>query len=260
MRKSRFTETQIVSILKEAEAGRKVEDVCREHGISNATYYQWKSKYGGMEASDLKRMKELEAENSKRVDGFLEVLGKENVSVYDFDTSLNRGGFVKSFGDLLGVNLVEPPRENESMTMEALSLMYAFIRFGFDSGTKTKLAAREQIVRRLIAFYSTRNGYTHIQDLDASQMLADEVKLDVEWLNTHFSIDYRDVLLPSGGPRVGTHRLPNAADLDVSTFFERMQIQYDRNKSLRDHFERLFVKEFSKAVRKTEIDGCEWNS
>lgn len=65
MRKSRCTETQIVSILKEAEAGRKIEDLCREHGISNATYFQWKSKYGGMEASDLKRMKELEAENSK---------------------------------------------------------------------------------------------------------------------------------------------------------------------------------------------------
>lgn len=65
MRKSKFTEHQIVAILKQCETGQKVNDVCREHGISPATYYQWKSKYGGMQASDLKRIKELEAENSK---------------------------------------------------------------------------------------------------------------------------------------------------------------------------------------------------
>jgi len=65
MKKSRFTETQIVSILNEADAGMKVQDLCRKHGISPATYYKWKSKYGGMTASDLKRMKELEAENAK---------------------------------------------------------------------------------------------------------------------------------------------------------------------------------------------------
>ena len=65
MKKSKFSETQIVSILKQADAGIPVKDVCRQAGISVATYYKWKSKYGGMDASDLKRVKELEAENAR---------------------------------------------------------------------------------------------------------------------------------------------------------------------------------------------------
>lgn len=65
MKKSRFSEAQIIGILKQVEAGRQVKDVCREHGISDATYYQWKSKYGGMEAADIKRLRDLEDENRK---------------------------------------------------------------------------------------------------------------------------------------------------------------------------------------------------
>ena len=65
MRTSKFTETQIVSILKQADAGVPVKDLCRQAGISAATYYQWKSKYGGLEASELRRVKDLEAENAK---------------------------------------------------------------------------------------------------------------------------------------------------------------------------------------------------
>ena len=65
MKKTRFTESQIISILKEVETGMLVKDVCRTHGISDATYYNWKSKYGGMAVSDLKRMKELELELSR---------------------------------------------------------------------------------------------------------------------------------------------------------------------------------------------------
>lgn len=65
MKRSKFTETQIVTILKLAEQDAKVTDICREHGISSATYYHWKSKYGGLEASDLKRMRDIEAENAQ---------------------------------------------------------------------------------------------------------------------------------------------------------------------------------------------------
>jgi len=65
MRKSRFTETQIVKIPKEVEGGRQVKEVCREYGVSDATYYNWKSKYGGMEASDIRRLKEMEDENRR---------------------------------------------------------------------------------------------------------------------------------------------------------------------------------------------------
>ena len=65
MRQSKFTETQIVSILKEADAGRPVNELWRQHGISSATYYKWKAKYGGLEDSDVKRLKELETENTR---------------------------------------------------------------------------------------------------------------------------------------------------------------------------------------------------
>lgn len=65
MRKSKFSESQIVAILKQADAGVAVKDLCRQAGISSATYYQWKSTYGGMDASDLKRVRELEAENAR---------------------------------------------------------------------------------------------------------------------------------------------------------------------------------------------------
>jgi putative transposase len=65
MRRSRFSEAQIVGMLKEAELGKTVEEVCRSHGISAATFYKWRSKYGGLEASDLKKMRELEQQHSQ---------------------------------------------------------------------------------------------------------------------------------------------------------------------------------------------------
>ncbi len=65
MKKTRFTEEQILKVLKEYQAGKKVTDICREHGISDVTFYNWKSKYSGMQLSELKRLRELESENGK---------------------------------------------------------------------------------------------------------------------------------------------------------------------------------------------------
>lgn len=65
MKKSRFTESQIVKILKEYDCGRDAQALCREYGMSKATFYNWRKKYGGMDASQLKRLKELEEENRR---------------------------------------------------------------------------------------------------------------------------------------------------------------------------------------------------
>ena len=65
MKKSKFTDSQIMAILKQNEAGLKVPDLCREHGISSATFYKWRSKFGGMDTSMISRLKELEAENAR---------------------------------------------------------------------------------------------------------------------------------------------------------------------------------------------------
>ena len=82
MRKSKFTQSQIVAILAEGESGLAVGDVCRKHGISNATYYQWKSKYAGVSANELKRIKDLEAENGKLKRMYAE-LALENTAIKD---------------------------------------------------------------------------------------------------------------------------------------------------------------------------------
>lgn len=82
MRKSRFSEPQIVRMLKEAEVGRPASDICRENGISSATFYKWKAKYGGMEASDVRRLKELEAEHSRLKQMFAD-LSLENQALKD---------------------------------------------------------------------------------------------------------------------------------------------------------------------------------
>ena len=82
MKKSKFSESQIVGVLKEVEAGAKVGETCRKHGISEACYYQWKSKYAGMSLPELKRVKELEAENAKLKRMYAE-LALENTAIKD---------------------------------------------------------------------------------------------------------------------------------------------------------------------------------
>jgi len=82
MRKSKFSETQIVGILKDAESGVPVADLLRKHGISKATYFKWRSKYGGATVADVKRLRELESENAKLKRMYAD-LALENAAIKD---------------------------------------------------------------------------------------------------------------------------------------------------------------------------------
>ena len=82
MKKTKFTEQQIISILKQHEAGVKAADICRENGISQATFFNWKAKYGGLEVKEVKRLRELEQENAKLKKMYAEI-SMENYALKD---------------------------------------------------------------------------------------------------------------------------------------------------------------------------------
>jgi putative transposase len=82
MKKTRFTEEQIIGILNEVEAGRKVGEVCRAHGISEGTYYRWKAKYGGMDVNQMRRLQQLEEEN-RRLKTLVADLTLDNTALKD---------------------------------------------------------------------------------------------------------------------------------------------------------------------------------
>ena len=84
--KSRFTTEQIIRILKQAESGVKVKDIVREHGISEQTFYRWKSKYGGLQVNEAKRLKELEAENKK----LKQILGDKDLQILGLKEALRK--------------------------------------------------------------------------------------------------------------------------------------------------------------------------
>ena len=86
MRKSRFTDEQIVKILNLQENGLKVAEICRQHGISEQTYYRWKSKYGGMEVSEVKRLKELKAENRR----LKQLIGEKELDIVALKAALSK--------------------------------------------------------------------------------------------------------------------------------------------------------------------------
>lgn len=99
MKKTRYSESQIAKTLKEVEGGRNVKDMCRDYGISEATYYNWRTKYGGMESSDIKRLKELEDENQRLKQMYAD-LSLDNKMLKDMvkkSSEASRAAFTRGF-------------------------------------------------------------------------------------------------------------------------------------------------------------------
>jgi len=104
MKRSRFSEEQIIAVLREQEAGVSTADVCRKHGISSATFYAWKAKYGGMDVSEAKRLKALEDENAKLkrllADAILDNVALKDLLTKKFDARRQAGSCRSSHGHL----------------------------------------------------------------------------------------------------------------------------------------------------------------
>ena len=122
MRKSRFTESQIIRVLKEVEGGRQVAEVCREYDISDATYYNWKAKYGGMEVSDIKRLKELDEENQRLKRMFADLSLKHEALKDIVEKSFKAGREARACRLRLGG--APPLSERRLRNPEAESLLY----------------------------------------------------------------------------------------------------------------------------------------
>ena len=158
MKRSRFTEEQIIGILREHQAGAKTADLCRKHGISDATFYKWRSRFGGMEVSDARRLKTLEAENAK-LKKMLAERGQEVSVMLDLDV----------------------PEEE---------LMTRLIKRGQESGRaddneetiKKRLVVYHSQTAPLIDWYKNEGKYQHIHGLGTMDAIFADIVATVEKL------------------------------------------------------------------------------
>jgi len=180
MRKFRFSETQIVKMLKEGEAGRPVAEICREQGISATTFYKWKTKYRGMEASDMRRLKDLEAEHSRLKQMFAELSlenqafegcdrkkvvkpadKRELVTYAHVEHVLNLRRACRAFSRSRSMYGYQPEGADDELVIEALvRLAEQFPRFAF--GKLFPLMRREQLMwnyKRVHRVYRTLKLY-----------------------------------------------------------------------------------------------------
>ena len=161
MKKTRFIETQIVSILKQQEAGIPTKEICREHGISEATFYNWKSKYDGTEASDIKRFKDLEEENARL---------KRMHANLSLDSQILKDLFTKKLGPATKRQMTQELVEEQGISVSGACRIVSFPRSQFYNSSRkddkpVAIALQEQAFKhpsygfRKLFAYLRRGGY-----------------------------------------------------------------------------------------------------
>lgn len=182
-----------------------------------------------------------------KLEGYLNCVGQEHMQVYDFNMLITDKGLINFMSDIFEVTLDQVPIQNQSISKEALMLLYEFNNIESQTlGSVKKASTRQYLVREIRDFFSIKNGFTSLRELNFRGLVGDGLGADLEWLRSNFSIDYSF----DNEQRTEEFSYIKATECisvnDIIAFFDSLKVNYKSNSTLRENLDSMYTELYMK--------------